>query len=198
LVADGKAAVASLALTGHLAPLLGDAENLKDVSRRLPMRTPGRPQRVAAINRAIVVTAVSAWEAYIEELVRESLQALRPPAPSLGLWPALNATIRGQLGRFNNPNLENVRLLISDAIGLPDIQTSWTWRNGSAPQAVQRLTGAMKLRHEIAHGVNPRPVVSTAYASQLPDFFRRLGRATDHAVRDHLVSILGIANPWPV
>lgn len=63
----------------------------------------------------------SAWEAYIEELVRESLDVLRPAAPPLGLWPALNASIRGQLGRFNTPNTENIRMLISDAIGLQDI-----------------------------------------------------------------------------
>lgn len=141
--------------------------------------------------------AVSAWEAYIEELVRESLNAVRPPTPPLGLWPALNATVRGQLGRFNTPNTENVRLLVSDAIGLADIQTAWVWQNCTAAQAVQRLAEVMTLRHQIAHGVNPRPLVATFYASQLPDFFRRLGRCTERAVRDHLNNVLGIGNPWP-
>jgi hypothetical protein len=144
-----------------------------------------------------VGTCTSAWEAYIEELVRESLNVLRPPAPPLGLWPALNATVRGQLGRFNTPNTENVRLLISDAIGLQDVHTFWAWQNCTSAQAVQRLADAMTLRHQIAHGVNPRPLVNTAYSSQLPAFFRHLGLCTDRAVRAHLVNVLGIASPRP-
>ena len=189
--------MASFAWTDHLLPLLLDAEALIVAADQLPLAIPGRLQRVIAINRAIVVTAVSAWEAYVEELVRESLQAIRPPSPPLGLWPALNATIRGQLGRFNNPNTENVRLLIADALGLANLPTHWTWQNCTAAQATQRLRAAMELRHQIAHGVNPRPLVATAYASQIPDFMRRLGRATDRAVRDHLVTVLGIGAPWP-
>ncbi len=86
--------------------------------------------------------------------------ALRPPAPPLGVWPALNATVRGQIGRFNTPNVDNVRTLLSDVIGLPNIQLHWTWQNNTSAQAVARLGLAMDLRHQIAHGVNPRPVVS--------------------------------------
>lgn len=187
----------SNALDGHLLPLLWDADHLGAASDQLPAGIPGRPFRLAALNRAVVVTCASAWEAYIEELVRESVNALRPAAPPLGLWPALNATVRGQLGRFNTPNTDNIRLLISDALGLQDIQTSWAWQNCTSAQAVQRLADAMTLRHQIAHGVNPRPAVATLYSTQLPDFFRRLGRCTDRAVRDHLVTVLGIAHPWP-
>ena len=134
---------------------------------------------------------------YIEELVRESLNVLRPANPPLGVWPALNASVRGQLGRFNNPNTENIRMLISDALGLQDIQRAWAWQNCTSAQAVQRLADAMTLRHQIAHGVNPRPLVATFFSIQLPDFFRRLGHCTDRAVRDHFVNVLGIANPWP-
>jgi len=94
--------------------------------------------------------------------------------------------------------MENVRMLISDSVGLQDIQASWAWQICTSAQAVQRLADAMTLRHQIAHGVNPRPIVATFYASQLPDFFRRLGRCTDRAVRDHLMIVLGIANPWLV
>jgi len=188
--------VPSNALNGHLLHLLRDADHLYDASGQLPSGVPGRPSRVTALNRAVVVTCASAWEAYIEELVRESLDLLRPAAPPLGLWPALNASVRGQLGRFNNPNVENVRMLISDAIGLQNIQAAWIWQNCTSAQAVQRLAEAMSPRHKIAHGVNPRPVVATFYAGQLPDFFRRLGRCTDRAVRDHLVAALGIVDPW--
>jgi hypothetical protein len=102
------------------------------------------------------------------------------------------------LARFHTPNTDNIRLLISDALGLQDSQASWAWQNCTSDQAVQRLAAAMTLRHQIAHGVNPRPVVATLYSNRLPEFFRRLGRCTDRAVRDHITNILGIANPWPL
>jgi hypothetical protein len=189
--------VASNAFTRHLLPLLRDADHLDDASSQLPFGIPGRALRVAALNRAVVIACVSAWEAYVEELIRESIELLRPAGPPLGLWPALNASVRAQLGRFNTPNPENVRTLVADALGLPDIHAAWAWQNCTSAQAVRRLADAMTLRHQIAHGVNPRPFVPTFYATQLPDFFRRLARCTDRAVRQHFESTLGIADAWP-
>lgn len=188
----------SPAFTNHLIPLLSDADTLFHATAQFPAGVPGRNSRVSAMNRAVVVMSVSAWEAFIEELIRVSLEALRPTTPNLGIWPALNASARSQLGRFNTPSSDNVRSLISDTLGLPDVRTSWVWQNCSSAQAVQRLGVAMSLRHQIAHGVNPRPIVETHYASRLPDFFRRLGRCTDATLRQYLVDVLGIPNPWPI
>lgn len=187
----------SNAFQQHLLQLLADAEELQGAHAELRTGNPGRQYGLASLNRAAVLMCVSAWESYIEELVRESLELLRPAVPPLGLWPALNAAVRSQIGRFNTPNADQVRLLISDAIGLPDIHLAWNWRNSTPAQAVQKLSVAMDLRHRLAHGVNPRPIVHNAYSSQLPDFFRRLARCTDAAVRNHIVTVLGISNPWP-
>jgi hypothetical protein len=127
--------------------------------------------------------SVSAWESYVEELMRESVQALRPLVPPLGTWPALHAYVMGLLGNFNTPNPVNVERLIRNCIGLADVQLSWIWQNCTSAQAIQRLMDAMTYRHQIAHGVNPRPTIHNHYSSQLPDFFRRLARCTDTAVR---------------
>jgi hypothetical protein len=190
--------LSSTAFTGHLVPLLADAKDLDLAHGQLRTGRRGRQFGLGALNRATVVVCISAWEAYIEELVRESLTALRPATPPLGSWPALNASVRGLLGRFNTPNADQVRQLLSDALGLPDIHLSWFWRNCTSTQAVQRLAFAMDLRHQIAHGVNPRPLVDNVYSSRLPRFFQRLGTCTDAAVRAHLVDVLGITNPWPL
>jgi hypothetical protein len=187
----------SNAFADHLIKLLKDADDLNSAHKQLRTGKPGRQYGLAVLNHATVVICVSAWEAYIEELVRESVVALRPLAPPTGQWSMHNAWVLGQLGRFNNPNMENVRMLTADAIGLQDVQLSWIWRNSTSAQAVQRLAAAMRLRHQIAHGVNPRPVVNNDYSSQLPEFFLRLGRATDQAVRNHLVNLIGLAHPWP-
>jgi len=178
---------------------LGDASEL--IAGHIQLRTgrPGRQWGLGAINRGVVITCVSAWEAYIEEIVVEAVTLMRPAegAP-LGNWPALNASARSQIGRFNNPNVDNVRTLISDAIGLPNITAAWSWKNCNPDRARTLLAQALTYRHQIAHGVNPRPVIQNQYASWLPFFFRKLAGCTDAAIYEYLVVTLGITDPWPI
>ncbi|MBX9579744.1 MAG: hypothetical protein K2X87_05490 [Gemmataceae bacterium] len=183
----------SNAYLDHLEPLLDEADVL------LGGRPgPGRGRRfAAAVNRAVVIACVSAWEAYLEELLRESLAAVRAVTRPAGAADVLTALADRASGRFNTPNPANTRALFADYLGLPDLPAAWSWR-GSAPARTRaRLDAAMQLRHRVAHGVNPRPVVPGVTADELPEFFLRLGRATDAAVRGHLVNTLGVPNPWP-
>jgi hypothetical protein len=188
----------SNAFTQHLVELLRDAGELLDVHSQMRTGRPGRQWGLGALNRAVVVMCVSAWEAYVEEVLIEAITAFRPAGGApLGNWTALNAGARSAVGRFNNPNVENVRMLISDAIGLPDITSWWSWQNCSIAHARELLGDALRLRHQIAHGVNPRPTIHNQDATRLPSLFRRLGIRTDAGIRDFLVNTLGIANPWP-
>jgi hypothetical protein len=81
--------VASQAYMSHLVVLLEDAEELDAAHRRLRTGRVGRQWRLGALNRGVVVLSVSAWEAYIEELVREAIRAIKPAAAPIGVWPAL-------------------------------------------------------------------------------------------------------------
>ena len=92
----------------HFAALMGDALKLDELRARL-WRIPGGRDFIPAVSRGLVIAFVSAWESYIEELVRDGVALLRPAAPPLGTWPALNATVRGMLGRFNTPNADQIR-----------------------------------------------------------------------------------------
>lgn len=186
----------STAYTGHFLPLLADAVELLAAQEELRSGSAERRPELLSLNRAVVVACISAWEAFVEELVRVSLELIRPSG-ALGTWPALNAAARGLLGRFNTPNTEQVRSLLSDTLGLPDIHLSWSWHGCTSALAGQRLGQAMEHRHRIAHGVNPRPVVLRSYAGPLPKFFQKLARQTDRAVRAYLVGTLGVPNPWP-
>jgi hypothetical protein len=188
----------SNAFTVHLVQLLQDADDLDDAHSRLKTGKPGRQYRLASLNRAALVISVSAWESNVEELMRECLLVLHaPPAPPLDPWPALNAYVLGLLGRFHTPNSNNVTNLIDNCLGLPSISSSWTWQNCTPAQAAARLDAVLDFRHQIAHGVNPRPPIHNTYSAPLPLFFRKLALCTDRAARAHLVGTLGIATPWP-
>ncbi len=186
------------AFNQHLVALLKDARELLNAHTQLRTGRAGRQWGLGALNRAVVVMCVSAWEAYVEEVLVEAIDAIRPaPGAAPGSWPVLNASARSLIGRFNNPNVDNVRMLISDSIGLPDIAIWWSWRNCTIEQARERLAEALRFRHQIAHGVNPRPIIHSPYATMLVSFFQRIGSRTDAGIRDFLVNTLGISSPWP-
>ncbi|NLY01519.1 MAG: hypothetical protein GXY83_35960 [Rhodopirellula sp.] len=187
----------SNAYTNHLLELLRDADEIDQAHTRLRTRRRGRQWGLGGLNRAAVIACVSAWEAYIEAILVESLNALRPTGGPAGVWSALNANARGLIGRFNNPNVQKTAELFNDAIGLADVTMGWSWRNRSRTQARSRLDEIVRLRHQVAHGVNPRPLVHNTEVRRMPGFFRRLGSCTDRVVRAHLVNTLHILNPWP-
>ena len=109
----------------HLQQLLLDAEELEESHNQLRTGSRGRQYGLASLNRAAVVMSVSAWESYVEELTRESVLTLRPLAPDLGPWPALNAYVMGLLGRFNNPSPPKENQLFRDCFGLENVSNSW-------------------------------------------------------------------------
>jgi len=187
----------SSAFTVHLSQLLEDADDLDAAHRQFRAGSPSGRHRLAYLNRAAVVASVSAWESYIEELMRLCLEALRPPTPPLGAWPALSAFVLGLLSRFHTPNTANVSNLVNQALGLPNLHLSWTWPRCTSVQAVARLEHALNSRHQIAHGINPRPNVLNGYSSALPSFVRKLARCTDNAVRHHLIHTHHLTDPWP-
>jgi len=189
--------MASQAYTNHLVSVLADAEELNYAHRQLRTGRAGRQWGLGSLNRATVVMCISAWESYVEEVTIEAVSAMRPPGHAVSVWQSINASARSQIGRFNNPNAQKTRELIADAIGLQDITAYWSWSNNLPQRARSRLEEAIKYRHQVAHGVNPRPTVHNKYSDRLPGFFRQLGSRTDHGIRDYLITTLGLPSPWP-
>ena len=108
----------SNAYSGRLVPLLRDAEELDNAYTQFQGVPALQHFATEALNRAVVVICISAWEAYIEELVREALQALHTPVPHAGLVQALNELLRDDLDRFNTPSAGNVQSLLRQTIGV--------------------------------------------------------------------------------
>jgi hypothetical protein len=185
----------SAAFNNYLTVLLADPEEVLAAHEKLRTKKPGRQWGLGALNRATLVLCVSAWEAYVEEVIKESVEAMKPPAPPVGPWAALKASVLSDIGRFNTPNAQNVRQLVRDSLGLDNVTDAWAWRNCTPVQARTRLDEMLGYRHKIAHGVNPRPNIRNKYGSSLPDFVRSLGSQTDAAIMAHL-GTLGVTVVW--
>lgn len=185
--------MSSQALQTKLEAVLADAEELVKAHRRLRTGRAGRQYGLGALNRAVVVMCAAAWEAYVEDVAIEALDALRPGGPPLGTWPALRASVLSQIGRFHTPSSDNVRKLLAESFGLADVTAMWCWQGCTARTAVTTLDDFLKTRHETAHGSSPRPLVHNRYSTWLPGFVRRLAAKTDAALAAHLSAVLGTA-----
>jgi hypothetical protein len=186
----------SNAYTKHLQILLKDAEEISVAHKQLRTGQRGRQWGLGALNRAVVALCVSSWEAYVEQLLIESVELLRPGAPPLNAWATLNASARSDVHRFNTPNAENTKKLFAENLGITDVTAAWCWQNCDCQKARALLNEALTNRHQVVHGVNPRPTVHNVYSQWLPGFCRNLGRSTDAAVKSHLGGSLGIMAPW--
>lgn len=188
----------SKAFDDHLSAVLEDAGELLAAHTSLKTGERGRQHGLAALNRAAIVMCVSAWQAYVEEVVFESLEALRPAAGTpAGTWPVLNASGRTLVGRFNTPNSDQVLQLFVNSIGMPNVTANWSWKNCSPARASANLNAILTARHQSVHGTRPRPVVHAKWANWAVGFVQRLGRCTDDAVLAFLVETHGIAPaPW--
>lgn len=185
----------SRSFTERLNVVLTDATELLAAHARLRTGKRGRPWGLGALNRAVVVMCVAAWESYVEEVVKEYVEALRPTGLDVGPWPSLKASVDANVKRFNTPNAGNVRNLIASA-GVSDITVSWRWQNFTKARAIQSLDDLLKTRHETAHGQSPRPAVDLRYASWIPVFITRLAEKTDEALALNAAGLLGGRRPW--
>lgn len=179
----------------HLLVLLQDAGELEAAHRRLRTGAVGRQWGLGALNRAVIVSSVSAWEAYLEAVILEVIDAARPRGAT-GVWAIWRASASTAIRRFHNPDPDNAVTLLRDCLGLQDVRVHWRWRNCTSTSARSRLKAALRLRHEVAHGVNPRPIIHNHYAQRLPGFFRRIGTCTDTAIKSHASAVLGLPPPW--
>lgn len=173
---------------------MGFADDLVSIHKALNPGQ-GRRRQELALNRAMVVITVAAWQALVQDLAKDAVLALTPPppvAPPLA-FTAMRATALSEANRLNTPNAENARRVLL-TVGF-DPWGHWTWKAGpdhvTPAVARTRMNDWLQVRHAIAHGEHPLPTVSVL--PQLPSgeptlrraqgeacmsFFRRVARRT--------------------
>ena len=197
-------------------------DNLIKIHREYGGPSQGRRDEEVSINRAVVVLAVAAWQAVIQDYTRTCLD-FSTPSPESPLshtsYSLLAGRVKNEIERFSTPNAENVRRLMQDA-GF-DPRPYWTWkqsggqgqgiRTWSPADAHERINEWLLVRHSIAHGhatlarvtalqsvrnnqKNPPrdPTLRLVDAEQCLTFFRRLAQLTGGGLASHL----GVSFEW--
>ncbi|NES24107.1 MAG: hypothetical protein F6K41_35655 [Symploca sp. SIO3E6] len=130
------------------------AQILRQTATDIRLRPVSRNQAQVYYHSALAAF-VAAWDAYINDLVRNFFDATSNPLDTK--FHAVHTIARGKaeqaLNKFNTPNWENTRNLLAECTGYDPIG-DWIWRarhmNGVAVR--QRLNEILKVRHSFAHG----------------------------------------------
>jgi hypothetical protein len=189
-------------------------DNIVQVHRAHGGGARGRRTIETSLDRAVIVLAVAAWQAAVQDLTSAILDTARPTGPTpldVARYDTMMGPVRKAIGDFATPNAEKSRDLMVSA-GF-DPRPSWTYTiaggQGRAPvtwtphMVGQRLNEWLRLRHAVAHGHDELPVVQALEAvrlngvtsdptlrltdaEQCMSFVNRLVRLTSSSVAAHL------------
>lgn len=171
---------------------------------------PMLPDEIQVYYQAALAAYVAAWDAYINNLVRDFYDVIAD-----ALTPRFHAvyTIAQQaaerdLDRFNTPNWENTRNLLIQCTGYDPIN-DWIWNRGgmSGLQVHNRLNEILHVRHSFAHGFNIPTYDWTQSSSgkvrltsqsiqKTQAFFKNLVKVTDRGMKAHISLTYGLASIW--
>ena len=171
---------------------LADPRNISEIHRDL-RQGPGRRIREVALNRAMVVLTVAAWQAFLQDAARVASEILKPEqGEPQGGYRVLRALLLQNINTFSTPNAENTRDLLLH-VGF-DPWPAWHWVEGPVhldPDHVRtRLNAWLRVRHAIAHGDDLPDVPMLAHSARggrslrlanaeaCLHFFERLERTT--------------------
>ncbi len=157
---------------------------------------------------AYLTSIVAAWDAYINELVRnfyaETADPLNP------LFHAIHSVAQraSEERRFNTPNWENTRNFLILTTGYDPI-SDWIWpvRKMGVQQIQERLNQVLRVRHSFAHGFgipaypwtrsrSGRVRLTMQSLRDTEKFFRNLVERTDAGMKKHLRATFGKGTSW--
>jgi hypothetical protein len=184
------------------------AEHVQSVASDKRLRPLTRPQ-TESLYHAALAGYVAAWEAYVEQLVRDFYGVIFDTTPKFQAIHAIaEACASEKIKKFNTPNPQNSRFLLVQNTGY-DPYSDWIWptRSMGAIQVQDRFGEILHVRHSFAHGFtcplyswNTLPSggcrLTRNSLEMVAAFFRNLVIRTDKGMRQHIQTVYGIPAPW--
>lgn len=159
---------------------------------------------------ASLAAYVATWEAYISNLVLDFYNVITDSSnPSFDAIYTIAQQATGRaVERFNTPNSENTRNLLSQYTGYDPIN-DWVWpqRGMGGLQVRERLNEILQVRHSFAHGFdmpaynwtqspNGKVRLTSKVIQETEAFFKNLVNVTDSGMKTHINQTYGIASIW--
>ena len=112
------------------------------------------PPDIEVLKRAGLIMAMTAWETYVEDCIREIAVGRIDSLEDDSFADFIRAKLDEEVRRLHNPGAEKTIELFRDFAGV-DLSKAWHW-NGLDPKAVRtRLNDYLKLRGDVVHRSRP-------------------------------------------
>jgi hypothetical protein len=95
-------------------------------------------QRSEVLKRAGLVMALTAWETFVEDLLREALESRLRDSEDAYLSQLALRLLDSELDRLHNPNSARTKHLFKTYLDV-DVTASWKWPGYEPPTAACRL-----------------------------------------------------------
>ena len=153
---------------------------------------------------------VAAWNAYIDNLVRDFYDVIADSAnPKFDAIHTLaKGIVENAMTRFNTPNWGNTRNHLNQYTGYDPIN-DWgsSQANMNLEQVQQRLNEILKVRHSLAHGSDMpaynwtqspsgRVRLTSKTIQETGTFFKNLVNITDSGMKAHIEATYKLASIW--
>lgn len=126
-----------------------DAVELLDHFDTLNRQPP--PPEIEVLKRASLVMALAALEAYLEDLLVESVESLcSQNGSNKHLSDFIRTSLENDLKVFHTPSTERIKPIFNKYLGY-DITEGWSWNNCEPKKARIELNLLAKKRGDIAH-----------------------------------------------
>lgn len=196
-------------------------EQLINIHRNLRQGR-GRRYEQEALHHAGVVLCVASWQAYVEKVLIETVDAIEAhmievvpdeeaPAWALHVFKLQKGEISKAIRKFNTPDSVKVRDLFVDALDF-NPWPHWEWRQGprqwDANEFRRRTDIWIKVRHSIAHGfplpqdvrwlqdANGRARLTLNRLEECKSHIEQIARCTDGALATYLQDYHHVAVDW--
>lgn len=118
-----------------------------------------QPNKAEVLKRAGLIMALTAWETYVEDRVREGLEARVDEVGDRPFADFVCRKLEVELKRFHNPNTDKTQKLFKDYLDV-DVVPSWKWNGYDTIKAKQKLDELLAKRGDAVHRSKP-PATST-------------------------------------
>ena len=165
-----------------------DAEELLahfDALNKLPP-----PDNAEVLKRAGLVMALTAWETYVEDLVREEVQVRLRAVNGSSLGKFVQHRLEEELKRFHTPNAEKTKRLFLEYLEI-DVTAQWQWLHFEQPKVKKTLDDLISRRGDAVHrskpvqaGIPAPHLVKREDLEKTIRFLKCLVEATDKAITE--------------
>ncbi|WP_105258999.1 HEPN domain-containing protein [Pseudoalteromonas sp. T1lg88] len=138
-----------------------------------------------ALKKASLVMALTAWETYVEDVVKEKVSANFKILEGSQVHDFVSSQLDTRLKMFHNPGSCKTKQLFEEFFGY-DVTNHWKWNNTLPMQAREQLNALLSKRGDAVHRgrtcIHQPSVIKRDELHKAIRFIKELVRVTDEVV----------------